>query len=216
MNRCRQESVPGSGVNCRSGQPTAGMGRLHRMHKHLLGVRHDLRSLRVARRADYDGILVSDKFLVAAIAPLLLLRRKMKLLFWLTFPIPEVHLQTARDASARYPILTWMRGVLEGWLLYKWILPRSDHVFVQSERMKRDICAHGIDRAKVSPILTGFSPADILPVDRRHSAATTDCGDAGVPGDARRSAAPGDPGRYARAPAPGGNEGEIAAGGSRR
>jgi glycosyltransferase involved in cell wall biosynthesis len=156
------------------GPTDSGDGRLHRMHKLWLGVRHDLRSLREARRADYDGILVSDKFLVAAIIPLLLLRRKMKLLFWLTFPIPEVRLQTARDGSARYPILTWMRGVLEGWLLYKWILPRSDHVFVQSERMKRDICARSIDRAKVSPILTGFSPADILPVDRRHSAATTD------------------------------------------
>ena len=186
------------------------------MHKHWLGLRHDLRSLRVARRADYDGILVSDKFLVAAIAPLLLLRRKMKLLFWLTFPIPEMQLADRTRRLARYPILAWIRGVLAGWLLYKWILPRSDHVFVQSDRMKRDICAHGIDRAKVSPILTGFSPADIVPVDRRHSAATTDVVTLAYLGTLDALRHHGDPGRYARAPAPGGNEGEIAAGGSRR
>jgi len=156
-------------------RPTdGGDGPLHRVRKHWLAVRHDLRSLRLARRADYDGVLVSDKFLVAAIAPLLLRRRKIKFLFWLTFPLPEMHLQTARDATARYPILAWIRGVLSGWLLYKWILARSDHVFVQSDRMKRDICAHGINQAKVSPILTGFSPADIVPVDKRHSGPTTD------------------------------------------
>jgi len=147
-------------------------GFLHRMRKHWLGFRHDLRSLRLARPARYDGVLVSDKFLIAAITPLMLRRRKIKLIFWLTFPMPEMHLQAARDATARYPILAWIRGVVSGWLLYKWILARSDHVFVQSDRMKNDICTHGISRAKVSPILTGFSLADIAPVRRRHGAAT--------------------------------------------
>ena len=149
------------------------MGSLHRTRKHWLALRHDLQLLKLARRARYDAVLVSDKFLVAAIAPLLLQRRKMKLIFWLTFPIPEMHLQAARDATARYPVLAWIRGVLSGWLLYTWILARSDHVFVQSDRMKRNICAHGINPAKVSPILTGFSPADIAPVGRRTAAAVT-------------------------------------------
>jgi glycosyltransferase involved in cell wall biosynthesis len=50
--------------------------------------------------------------------------------------------------------------------LYKWILPRSDYVFVQSERMKHNIRAHGIDAEKMSPVVTGFDLRSITAVRR--------------------------------------------------
>jgi glycosyltransferase involved in cell wall biosynthesis len=45
-------------------------------------------------------------------------------------------------------------------------MPRADHVFVQSDRMKRSVCAHGVDPDKVSSILTGFDLDGIDPVRR--------------------------------------------------
>jgi glycosyltransferase involved in cell wall biosynthesis len=56
--------------------------------------------------------------------------------------------------------------------LYKWILPRSDHIFVQSELMKRNVCAHDISPDKVSPIVTGFGLGEILPANRQRDIAS--------------------------------------------
>jgi len=141
-------------------------GVFHRMHKHWLGFLHDMRLLRLARRAQYDVVLVSDKFITASIAVLVAHARGMKFIFWLTFPLPEADLEGARTGTARYPWLVSIRGWVTAWLLYKWILPRSNHVFVQTDRMKRNVCAHGVDPAKVSAIVTGFGLSEISPIDR--------------------------------------------------
>jgi glycosyltransferase involved in cell wall biosynthesis len=145
----------------------------HRMHKHWLGLSHDLRFLRRARREQYDAILVSDKFVTGWLAALFARARGIKFIFWLTFPIPESDLDVARTGIARYPALARLRGRMSGWLLYKWIMPRADHVFVQSERMKRNVCAQGVDPAKVSPIVTGF---DLTGINRVSPEAQTSDG----------------------------------------
>jgi glycosyltransferase involved in cell wall biosynthesis len=134
-----------------------------RLRKHWLALRHDLRSLRLARRSRYDAVLVSDGFVLGAILALVLPARGVKFIFWLTFPIPELDLASAADGTARYPLLVKGRGLISAALLYRWILRRADHVFVQSERMKQDIVGHGIDPAKMSPILTGFGVEDVRP-----------------------------------------------------
>ncbi len=149
------------------GPTDSANGLLHRVRKHWLAFRHDLRSLGSADRTRYDAVLVSDKFLLAAIAVVLARRRKVKFIYWLTFPYPEADLDDARTRTARYPLLGRARGWVSKWLLYEWILPRSHHVFVQSAQMKADVCAHGIDPAKVSPVVTGFDPSLIIPVERR-------------------------------------------------
>jgi glycosyltransferase involved in cell wall biosynthesis len=142
-------------------------GFLHRIRKHWRGLLHDVRSLRLLQLSQYDGVLVSDKFLLACVALPIAHYRGMKFIFWLTFPYPENELQCARDRTARYPWVARIRGLVSGWALYKWILPRCDHVFVQSERMKHDICAHGIDAEKMSPILMGFDLGSISAVSRK-------------------------------------------------
>ena len=138
-------------------------GFLHRMRKHWLALRHDLRSLKLAKRKNYDAVLVSDKFLLASIAVLIARIRGLKFVFWLTFPYPEADLADAQVRTARYPWLARIRGFVSRSLLYEWVLPRSDFVFVQSARMKSDVCAHGINPAIVLPIVSGFDPKTIVP-----------------------------------------------------
>lgn len=141
-------------------------GILHRVRKHWLAIAHDVRALRRATRERYDVVMVSDKFLVAVIARVLLRTRGLPLIFWLTFPYPELDLEGARTRTARYPLLSWLRGILSGFLLYRLILPACAHVFVQTERMKRNVCRHGIEPSRVSPIVTGFGTAELAKVSR--------------------------------------------------
>ncbi len=117
----------------------------------------------------YDALLVSDKFVLASIAVVIARVRRLAFIFWLTFPYPEADLEGARSGTARHPWFVSVRGKVSKWLLYKWILPRSAHVFVQSARMKADVCSHGIDPAKVSPVVTGFDPGAIRPAQHRSS-----------------------------------------------
>lgn len=135
---------------------------LHRMRRLWLALRHDLRFLKLAKRARYDAVLISDKFLLSAVAVVLAHSRRMKFLFWLTFPYPEAEAAIAQVGIALYPRLTGIRAWATRWLLYEWILPRSDFIFVQSEQMKADICAHGVDPALVLPVVSGFDPATIV------------------------------------------------------
>lgn len=142
--------------------------RLRRLWRAIV---HDVRHLLRARRDAYDAIMISDKFVTGAIAAMLV--RKSTFIFWLTFPHPESDIENARRKIVVYPKLTYLRGAARAWLLYKVILPRADHVFVQSDRMKQAVCAHGIESAKVSPILTGFDLTGIAPVPRERHAART-------------------------------------------
>ena len=55
-----------------------------------------------------------------------------------------------------------MRAAIFGWLLYRVILPRCDHVFVQSQRMKDDLSDMGADPAKMTPVPMGIDPGIFL------------------------------------------------------
>lgn len=140
------------------GPTDGGQGLLGKLRKHWLALKHDLTVLRLARSNQYDAVQVKDKFIIAAVLALIARRRRLKLFYWLSYPIPEAEILRAREGYARYPRMTEWRGRVLAWLLYKWILPRADHVFVQSERMKSDLCIEGVDAAKMTPVPMGIDP----------------------------------------------------------
>jgi glycosyltransferase involved in cell wall biosynthesis len=142
------------------GATDGGDGFLHRVRRQALALRHDLRLLREAHTEHYRAVQVRDKFLIAALLAWLAPRRGLKFFYWLSFPEPESLLQRVRERSARYPLATWIRGKLFTLLLYQWILPRCDHAFVQSEQMRRDLSARGVDPGKLTPVPMGVAPAD--------------------------------------------------------
>lgn len=134
---------------------------MHRLRRHWLALKHDLHCLRRASPARYDAIQVRDKFIIATAALFLARRRGMKFFYWLSFPEPESLLQRVRDREARFPLVTALRGMLFGWLLYRWILRYCDHAFVQSEQMRRDVAAHGISPSKLTAVPMGIARVDI-------------------------------------------------------
>ena len=141
--------------------PTPSKGFLSGFARHWLAFRHDLKSLRLAQPDHYDAIQFRDKFAAAAWACLVARARGLKFFFWLSFPYPESDLDRARDGTTRFPLFARLRGMISAWLLYRWILPRADHVFVQSERMRDDIARQGIPRSSMTPVPMGIDLADI-------------------------------------------------------
>jgi glycosyltransferase involved in cell wall biosynthesis len=143
--------------------PTAVGGRLSAFARHWRAFRHDVRCLRLARPGRYDAIQFRDKFLIAAIGLMVAHARGLKFFYWLSFPYPEADRVHARDGDTRFPLLANLRGIISAWLLYKWILPRCDHAFVQSARMKQDISAHGIAPDSMTPVPMAIDLQDMPP-----------------------------------------------------
>jgi glycosyltransferase involved in cell wall biosynthesis len=116
----------------------------------------------------YDAIQVRD-MTVTALAGLVFARLKgVKFFYWLSFPQSEGQISRARRRGIKAGIRFWfplMQGIFGKWLLYSIILPRSDHVFVQSHMMQLDIARKGIPISKMTPIPMGVD-ADILMPER--------------------------------------------------
>jgi len=131
----------------------------HRIWKHVLGIVNDLRIFSRLRHGNYDAIEIKDKFLAGIFAVVASRLFRTKFVFWLSYPYPEHYLAGARDGTARYPLLYWVRGLCFKWLLYRWLLPAADHVFVQSEQMRQDVAAQGIAPDKMTAVPMGADAA---------------------------------------------------------
>jgi glycosyltransferase involved in cell wall biosynthesis len=141
---------------------TATGSTVARFTKHWHSFWHDLVSLvKLARRDRYDAIQFRDTFVVASLGILVARWRGLKYFYWLSFPYPEADIHHADAGETRFPALARLRGRLSAWLLYRWILPRADHAFVQSDRMKQDIMREGIAAEKMTPVPMGIAEEDI-------------------------------------------------------
>src|SRR5688500_7971536 len=122
----------------------AGTSRFQRLRKNILAFQHDLKVLKLTREAHYDVVQVRDKVLAAMPALWAARRHSAVFVYWLSFPHPEASTYLAKIGAARYPLLYRLRGWMLFRLLYKFILPRADHIFVQSEQMKKDLMSYGL------------------------------------------------------------------------
>jgi glycosyltransferase involved in cell wall biosynthesis len=135
---------------------------LARFTKHWYSFWHDLTCLlKLARKPRYDAIQFRDTFVVAAFGVIIARMRGLRFYYWLSFPYPEADFHHADAGETRFPALARLRGRVSAWLLYRWILPRADHAFVQSERMKQDIMREGIPGEKLTPVPMGIAATDI-------------------------------------------------------
>ena len=142
--------------------------------KYLANMAHYVRALFGADRSRYQAIQVRDMPLVALLGLLAARLKRLPFFYWMSFPAPEGQIMLARKrglslglAAYLFPLL-W-RGWLYHFVLYRIVLPRADHVFVQSERMRDDLVAKGISAAKLTPVVMGVDlersvPERITPV----------------------------------------------------
>lgn len=132
-----------------------GLRRIDRLRKHLAGLRNDLRVIRLARANRYDFVQVKDKFLVAPVAWLAARCAGARFVYWLSFPFPEASLLRAKVPNARYPWFSLVRGLTFQAILYGLVARTADHIFVQSEEMKRRMAARGVPAEKMTAVPMG-------------------------------------------------------------
>lgn len=142
--------------------------------KHVKTLLHLWRALRQLDPARYHAIQVRDLPLPAALALWMARRHGLPFYYWMSFPMPEGQIVLAQErglsAGLMKFVFPWVRGRLGRLLLYRLVLPRADHVFVQSERMKADMITRGIPAHKMTPVpmgvdLKAIDAAPVAPAD---------------------------------------------------
>lgn len=155
----KPHSVEWKGGQVFVGRSNLGERLIDRIKKHAQGIANDLRVFRIARQGRYDIVQVKDKFIGAVFSLLAAKLNRKKFVFWLSYPFPEASIYEADQKTARYPLLYRIRGHVFAFLLYRVIAKHANHIFVQSEQMKRDMVAKGVDAQQLTPVPMGVSLA---------------------------------------------------------
>jgi glycosyltransferase involved in cell wall biosynthesis len=145
------------------GRTDLGGSLLSRARKHVYSITHDLRLFPLLKSGRYDCIQVKDKFISGIWAVIAAKLFRTRFVYWLSYPFPEDYLHRARESGAKHPLLYRIRGATSKFLLYKLLMPAADHVFVQSEQMKRDVMAEGVPAEKLTPVPMGISVETFKP-----------------------------------------------------
>lgn len=134
---------------------------------------HNLRALISIDATKYDAIQVRDMS-VTALAGLVVARIKgIRFFYWLSYPQSEGQIDRAKARGLKGGMRFWfplIQGTVGKWLLYRIVLPRADHVFVQSNQMKLDLAKQGIPMSQMTPVPMGVdtetaSPESVQPAD---------------------------------------------------
>lgn len=112
-----------------------------------------------APRADCDMLQVRDMVSIGFLVLLIARLRGLRFAYWVSFLMSEGRIERARAELARrrslhYTLVLW-KGLLERFLLYRIVLARADHVFVQSEAMLERMAARGVPRARMTAVPMG-------------------------------------------------------------
>jgi glycosyltransferase involved in cell wall biosynthesis len=150
-----------SGCKVYVGHTDNGTSIGSRLRKNLYDITHDFKMFCILRKSKYDFIIVKDKFISALMAIVASRIFGVKLIYWLSYPFPEDSLYQVKEGIARYSLFYWIRGHFSKILLYRIIMLFSDHIFVQSEQMKRDITMQGISEEKMTSVPMGVSTQEI-------------------------------------------------------
>jgi glycosyltransferase involved in cell wall biosynthesis len=133
---------------------------------------HNLRVLMALDSKEYDAIQVRDMS-VTAFAGLVAARIKgVRFFYWLSYPQSEGQISRAKARGFKGGMRFWfplVQGVFGKWLLYRIVLPRADHVFVQSRQMQSVVAAQGVAIDHMTPVPMGvdmeMAEEKILPAD---------------------------------------------------
>lgn len=117
----------------------------------------DLKHLLLLLFRKVDAIQCRDKYIASLAALCIAFLSGVPFFYWCSYPFPE-HDRLAADALTGWS--RWIgraKAYIRFQLLYKIICHFSDHVFVQSQRMKEDMHGYGIPLEKMTPVPMGVS-----------------------------------------------------------
>lgn len=124
--------------------PAQSRGRVAR---HLQAIVNDWRALARVRKG-YGLVIVRDKPIFASFALIAARLARVPFAYWMSFPMPESHFEFARERGLSIGIarlaVAYVRGFLASVSLYRFVMPRADIAFLQSDAMVADLQGRGI------------------------------------------------------------------------
>jgi len=138
----------------------------HRVKDQIAAFWNDCRCLWRAGARNYDAIQVRDKVFAGVLGLVRARRLKLPFFFWMSFPMSEGFIEIARREGLSLGLTRWafmsIKGHLGKRLIYRFLLPQCDHVFVQSERMADDLVRHGIRRDRMTVVPMGVDLRELV------------------------------------------------------
>ena len=130
-----------------------------RLRRELAYLWLSLNTLLAAKRGECDAIQVRDMVPLGWLAMLIARRKGIPFYYWVSYLMSEGRIERAqeqlrRGAGLRSRLVLW-KGQLEQALLYKVVLPRAQHVFVQSDAMLAVLQAKGIAGQRMTAVPMG-------------------------------------------------------------
>ena len=127
---------------------------------------HVIRILITYDKRQYDAVQIRDMPITAAFAVIVSKLRGFSFLYWMSYPIPEGQIDLARRRKLSSGFVKFLYPYVSGhigkFLLYKFVLSNSQHIFVQSDVMKKEMIDRGYPEEKLTPVPMGV---DIENVD---------------------------------------------------
>jgi len=130
----------------------------NRAGQYLVKFWHNIRTLLAINSSKYDAIQVRDMTVTALFGLIIARLKGLRFFYWLSYPQSEGQIDRAKTRGLKGGIRFWfplIQGTFGKWLLYNIVLPRADHVFVQSQQMRLDIAKHGIAMSRMTPVPMG-------------------------------------------------------------
>ncbi|MEY4429457.1 MAG: hypothetical protein RLZZ182_2146 [Pseudomonadota bacterium] len=112
-------------------------------------------------RGRIDAIQVRDMPVVAAVGLLAARVRGVPFFYWMSYPQSEGQVDRARQRGPKAGLRYWfplVQGLVGQWLLYRFVLRRADHVFVQSDHMAQDVARKGVPASQLTAVPMGVDP----------------------------------------------------------
>lgn len=142
--------------------------------KHIQTFLHGIKHLLKTNTTRYQAIQVRDMPLLATFGLIVARLKGLKFFYWISYPMPEAQILLAGDRGLSEGLIKflfpWLSGRVGRFLLYQIVLPKADHIFVQSDQMKADLVKRGIHPQKMTPVPMGVDTealqnTDIRPTD---------------------------------------------------
>lgn len=116
-------------------------------------------TLRLLFGPRFDILQARDRRYFFAFLLLIVARlRGWRFVYWSSYPFAESVKELAAGRKGLVRGLLRLGHAAEWSYVYRFLMPLADHVFVQSEQMRRDIRAYGIAEEKMTPVPMGVPP----------------------------------------------------------
>lgn len=109
-------------------------------------------------RDPYDLIQVRDKTRTGLLAAIYAKWHKKIFVYWMSYPFAECFeliAQNRTHASSVMKLADYIRIHASQYLLYNWVLPNADHIFVQSQAMQDWLVNKGFTADRMTPVPMG-------------------------------------------------------------